>query len=48
LTKYENEGLDGVIVGKALYENKFTIKEAQDILKSNRLGDFPNNNDIYA
>ena len=48
LTKYENVGLDGVIVGKALYENKFTIKEAQDILSSKRLGDFPNNNDIYA
>jgi len=48
LTKYENRGLDGVIVGKALYENKFTIKEAQDILSSNRLGDFPKNNDIYA
>ena len=48
LTKYENEGLDGVIVGKALYENKFTIKEAQDILSSKRLGDFPNNNDLYA
>jgi len=48
LTKYENRGLDGVIVGKALYENKFTIKEAQDILSSKRLGDFPNNKDIYA
>jgi len=48
LTKFENKGLDGVIVGKALYENKFTIKEAQDILSSNRLGDFSNNNDIYA
>ncbi len=48
LTKYENRGLDGVIVGKALYENKFTIKEAQDILSSKRLGDFTNNDDIYA
>ena len=47
LTKYENVGLDGVIVGKALYENKFTIKEAQDILSNKRLGDFPYNNDIY-
>ena len=48
LTKYENVGLDGVIVGKALYENKFTIKEAQEILSSKRLGDFPYNNDTYA
>ena len=48
LTKYENVGLDGVIVGKALYEHKFTIKEAQGILSSKRLGDFPNNNDIYT
>ena len=48
LTKFEKIGLDGVIVGKALYENKFTIKEAQDILSTKRLGDFPNNNDIYA
>ena len=48
LTKYENRGLHGVIVGKALYENKFTIKEAQDILSSDRYGDFPNSNDIYA
>ena len=48
LTKYENRGLHGVIVGKALYENKFTIKEAQDILSSDRYGDFPNSNDKYA
>ena len=48
LTKYENVGLDGVIVGKALYENKFTIKEAQEILSSKRLGDFPYNNDTYT
>ena len=48
LTKFENKGLDGVIVGKALYENKFTIKEAQGILSSKRLRDFPSDNDIYA
>ena len=48
LIKFENEGLEGVIVGKALYENKFTIKEAQDVLSSKRLGDFLNNNDTYA
>ena len=48
LTKYEYKGLDGVIVGKALYENKFTIKEAQVVLSSKRLGDFPNINDKYA
>ena len=48
MTKYENKGLDGVIVGKALYEDKFTIKEAQDILSTKRLGDFPNSKDIYA
>tara|TARA_B100000963_G_scaffold186091_2_gene161793 strand:- start:206 stop:973 length:768 start_codon:yes stop_codon:yes gene_type:complete len=48
LTKFENQGLCGVIVGKALYENKFTIKEAQTILSSDRLGDFTNDKDIYV
>jgi len=48
LTKFEIKGLEGVIVGKALYEEKFTIKEAQDILTTKRLGDFFNNNDIIA
>ena len=31
LTKFEHSGLYGVIVGKALYENKFTIREANSI-----------------
>ena len=48
LTKFESQGLYGVIVGKALYENKFTIKEAQTVLSSERLGDFPKDKDIYA
>ena len=48
LIKFEDKGLEGVIVGKALYENKFSIKEAKDILEPNRLGDFTYNNDIYA
>jgi len=48
LTKFEKAGLEGVIVGKALYENKFTIKEAQDILSSERIGDFHKNIDTFA
>ncbi len=32
LRKFEHSGLYGVIVGKALYENKFTISEANNIL----------------
>ena len=48
LTKFENNGLHGVIVGKALYENKFTIKEANSILSSERLMDFPIDNNYYA
>ena len=34
LTKFENSGLQGVIVGKALYENKFTISDGNNILSS--------------
>ena len=48
LTKFENSGLYGVIVGKALYENKFKISEANNLLSSTRLNDFPINNDFYA
>ena len=48
LTKFENSGLYGVIVGKALYEEKFTIKEANNILSSERLIDFPIDNNHYA
>jgi len=48
LTKFENNGLHGVIVGKALYENKFTIKEANSILSSERLMDFPIDKNHYA
>ena len=40
LVKFENSGLLGVIVGKALYENKFTINEANNVLSSERLNDF--------
>ena len=48
LTKFENNGLHGVIVGKALYEEKFTIKEANSILSSKRLMDFPIDKNNYA
>ncbi|WP_288262256.1 1-(5-phosphoribosyl)-5-[(5-phosphoribosylamino)methylideneamino]imidazole-4-carboxamide isomerase [uncultured Prochlorococcus sp.] len=48
LVKFENSGLFGVIVGKALYENKFNISEANNVLSSNRLTDFDLNNNYYA
>ena len=48
LTKFKDSGLHGVIVGKALYEEKFTIKEANNILSSEILMDFPLNNNHYA
>ena len=41
LTKFENSGLSGVIVGKALYENKFKICEANKILSPERINDIP-------
>ncbi|MDC3118668.1 1-(5-phosphoribosyl)-5-[(5-phosphoribosylamino)methylideneamino]imidazole-4-carboxamide isomerase [Prochlorococcus sp. AH-716-K03] len=48
LTKFEDSGLYGVIVGKALYENKFTISEGNKILSSERIIDIPINKDYYA
>lgn len=48
LTKFELSGLFGVIVGKALYENKFTINEANNILSPERINDIPINKDYYA
>ena len=48
LTKYENRGLEGVIVGKALYEKKFSINEAQKILSSKRFEDININRDYHA
>ena len=48
LTKFEHYGLYGVIVGKALYENKFTISEANNILSAERINDIPINKDFYA
>ena len=48
LTKFEHSGLYGVIVGKALYENKFTINEANNILSTERINDIPINKDYYA
>ena len=48
LVKFENSGLSGVIVGKALYENKFTINEANNVLSSERLNDFDLNRNYYA
>ena len=48
LIKFENSGLYGVIVGKALYENKFRISEANNILSSKRINDIPINKDYYA
>ena len=48
LTKFENLGLYGVIVGKALYENRFKISEANNILSSERINDIPSNKNYYA
>ena len=48
LTKFEHSGLSGVIVGKALYENKFKICEANNILSPERINDIPINKDYYA
>ena len=48
LTKFEHSGLYGVIVGKALYENKFTVKEANNILSTERINDIPYNKNYYA
>ena len=48
LVKFENSGLFGVIVGKALYENKFTISEANNVLSSERLTDFDLNKNFFA
>ena len=48
LTKFEISGLYGVIVGKALYENKFTIREANNILSPARKNDIPINTDYFA
>ena len=48
LTKFENYGLNGVIFGKALYENKFKISEANNILSKERINDIPINKDYFA
>ena len=48
LIKFENKGLEGVIVGKALYEEKFDIKEANKILSPDRLSDYPNKKNLYT
>ena len=48
LTKFEHYGLYGVIVGKALYENKFSIREANNILSTEKINDIPINKDFYA
>ena len=48
LTKFESHGLYGVIVGKALYENKFKINEAKKILSSERLTDIELNKSYQA
>ena len=48
LVKFENSGLCGVIVGKALYENKFKISEANDVLSSERLIDIELNKNYLA
>ena len=48
LLKFENSGLFGVIVGKALYENKFKISEANNIFSSERLTDFDFNKNYFA
>ena len=48
ITKFESKGLEGVIVGKALYENKFTIREGNEILSSERLNDISLNKNYFA
>ena len=48
LTKFESFGLEGVIVGKALYENKFTIEEGNLVMSSERLNDISNINNYFA
>ena len=48
LIKFETYGLYGVIVGKALYENKFTINEANKVLSSERLTDIELNKKYQA
>jgi len=48
LVKFESSGLFGVIVGKALYENKFTINEANNVLSKDRLNEFDLNRNYYA
>tara|TARA_Y100000589_G_scaffold97419_1_gene92011 strand:+ start:6062 stop:6829 length:768 start_codon:yes stop_codon:yes gene_type:complete len=48
LIKFESKGLDGVIVGKALYENKFSIIEAINALSSKRLNDVLIKKDHFA
>ncbi|MCF4006328.1 bifunctional 1-(5-phosphoribosyl)-5-((5-phosphoribosylamino)methylideneamino)imidazole-4-carboxamide isomerase/phosphoribosylanthranilate isomerase PriA [Corynebacterium uropygiale] len=34
LVEYEDEGIDSVIIGKALYEKRFTLAEALDALRT--------------
>jgi len=48
LTKFESFGLYGVIVGKALYENKFKINQANKVLSSERLTDIELNKKYQA
>ncbi len=48
LIKFESFGLYGVIVGKALYENKFTINEANKVLSTERLTDIELNKKYQA
>ena len=48
LTKFESLGLEGVIVGKALYEKKFTIEEGNKVMSSERLNDISFNDNNYA
>ena len=48
LTKFETLGLVGVIVGKALYENKFTIEEGNKVLSSERMNDISSQKGYFA
>jgi len=48
LAKFESFGLEGVIVGKALYEKKFTIEEGNLVMSSERLNDLSINNNYFA
>ncbi|WP_320664409.1 1-(5-phosphoribosyl)-5-[(5-phosphoribosylamino)methylideneamino]imidazole-4-carboxamide isomerase [Prochlorococcus sp. MIT 1223] len=48
LIPLEEQGVKGVIVGRALYDKKFDLKNAQKALSSPRLQDFTKTNSYFA